>query len=896
MWIAIVHAKGLPTRTAARSGVEMVGLRPTTTSAPPEPVALPTPWALEATQGVRALGVNPHRGLSAREAARRLKIHGRNALREIKPRSSWSIFIAQFKSLLVALLGAAVVAALAFGEWVEASAIGAVLGLNALLGFVTELRATRSMEALRQMGTTTATVRRDGALDVVPAAELVPGDIVLLEGGDVVTADLRLLEASKLQANESMLTGESLPTSKAVEPVSADASVGERRSMLFKGTVITRGSAEAIVVATGMHCELGRIARLVEEAKEETTPLERRLNRLGRGLVWVTLGLAVLVAGSGYAAGQPLLLIIETAIALAVAAVPEGLPIIATIALARGMHRMAREHALINRLSAVETLGATSILCTDKTGTLTENKMSVAEVLVADEGTQRRALEIGVLCNNAELARSDDDLDVGDPMEVALLLAGAEKGIVRGELLVDAPEQREVAFDPELKMMATIHGKAAPYRVAVKGAPEAVLAACTMNEDARRRWLQNGDNLAAGGQRVLALAERTTDDPSESPYASLSFMGLVGMLDPPRRGVQEVLATYRRAGVRAVMVTGDHPITAVNIARATGLVPEDEDARAVLGQELDEAASADEPDRQRLLQASVYARVSPKQKLDLIALHQSAGNIVAMTGDGVNDAPALRKADIGVAMGLRGTAAAKEAADMVLADDDLSKIGLAIAEGRAIFDNIRNFVIYLLSCNISEVLVVALAAVVRAPLPLLPLQILFLNLVTDVFPALALGVGEASPDVMRRPPRSPTEPVITNRHWRAIVGYGLVLTASVLGAFAIALTSLELDPIGAVTVSFLTLALGQTWHVFNMRRADSSIVRNVITRNRWVWAAVGICVALVLGATYIPPLARLLSIAPPRAEAWLLIVTMSLAPLIGMQLIKWAWSRRTATD
>lgn len=831
---------------------------------------------------VARLDVDPELGLPPAEAARRLAQYGENALRQIKPRSRWSILAAQLKSLLVALLGAAVAAALAFGELVEATAIFAVLALNTVLGFFTELRAARSMEALRKMGAAQATVRRGGELERVPAAALVPGDIVLVEGGDVVTADLRLLESSKLQANESALTGESLPTRKSVEDPPSDASLSERSNVLFKGTVVTRGSAEAVVVATGMDCELGRISRLVEEAKEETTPLERRLDRLGQSLVWVTFVVAAAVAASGYAAGQPPLLIIETAIALAVAAVPEGLPIIATIALARGMFRMAHHKALVNRLSAVETLGATSIICTDKTGTLTENRMTVDRVETDSPEDRRRALEIGALCNNAELRPGEED--VGDPMEVALLEAAHDAGIDRDALLEGLPEVREVAFDPELKMMATIHGTAAPYRVAVKGAPEAVLALSSIDAQARRRWHDAGEALATAGRRVLAVAERTVDDPETPPYADLHFVGLLGMVDPPRAEVRETLAACREAGVRVVMVTGDHPVTAVNIAVATGLVP-GPDADATLGLELEGSMAADPALRERLLAAPIFARVSPKQKLDLIALHQSAGEIVAMTGDGVNDAPALRKAEIGVAMGGRGTAAAKEAADMVLEDDDLSTIVVAISEGRAIFDNIRNFVVYLLSCNISEVLVVALAAVFRAPLPLLPLQILFLNLVTDVFPALALGVGEAAQDVMHRPPRPANEAVIERRHWVAILGYGTVLTASVLGSFAVAHTVLELGPTDAVTVSFLTLALGQLWHVLNMRRTKSRVLDNEITRNPWIWAAIAICIALLLVAVYVPPLAGILSVAPPSASAWGLILGMSLAPLVLIQLV-----------
>jgi Ca2+-transporting ATPase len=835
---------------------------------------------------VSALGVDPRCGLGRGQVVARLARHGRNRLREVQPRSPWRVLVAQFESFLVLLLAVASVVAFAFGEWVEGGAILAVLVINTLLGFFTELGAIRSMEALRKLGVASATVRREGKVGAVPAAELVPGDIVLVEGGDVVTADLRVLEASKLQANESTLTGESLPVAKSADPVPEAAALAERSCMLFKGTVVTRGSGMGLVVATGMSSELGRISRLTQAAKEETTPLERRLNQLGQGLVWVTLVLALFVIASGLATHKPLLLIIETAIALAVAAVPEGLPIIATIALARGMRRMARHNALVNRLSAVETLGATSVLCTDKTGTLTVNELSVGRLCLAEiADARRRALEVGVLCNNASLdGRSHgrnhgQDHGVGDPLEVALLIAAADEGISRARLLADAPERREVAFDSELKMMATVHGAVPPYRVAVKGAPESVLAACTLDEAERERWLANSEELAAAGLRVLAVAEGRVDDLGAEVYAGLTFVGLVGLLDPPRTAVRETIAAFRRAGVRVVMVTGDHPITATNIARATGLVDEEEPT-VILGSALEHAGSLPAAEQRRLLGASIFARVSPKQKLELVALHQAAGTIVAMTGDGVNDAPALRKADIGVAMGGRGTGAAREAAAMVLKDDELSTIVVAIREGRAIFENIRKFVMYLLSCNMSEVLVVALAVLVGAPVPLLPLQILFLNLVTDVFPALALGVGEAGEEVMRRPPRDAKEPVLTRAHWREIVWHGLVITACVLGAFAIALRPMALGATAAVSVAFSTLAFAQLWHVFNMRRAGAGLVRNEITRNPWVWGALALCVAIVLVGIYLPPLARVLSLESPGVLGWLVVAGMSVAPAV----------------
>jgi Ca2+-transporting ATPase len=858
----------------------------------------PRPWCVSAEALLRELGVTPERGLSEAEVHARRRRFGPNRLRQIRPRSAWRILLDQFTSLIVVLLAGAAVLSFLFGRAVEALAIGAVLVINGAIGAASELRAVRSMEALRRLGSVRARVRRDGVAREVDAAELVPGDLVLLEGGDVVTADLRLVAASKLQADESTLTGESVPVTKNFEPCAEDAPLAERRCMLFKGSSVTRGAAEAVVVATGMATELGRISALVEEAKEEITPLEKRLDRLGQRLIGVTLAIAAGVGGAGLFAGKDWLLSVETAIALAVATVPEGLPIIATLALARGMHRMARRNAVVNRLSAVETLGATSIIFSDKTGTLTENRLEVVEIAlpsgsvrldgeVLDLDAQpllRRALELGVLCNDASL--EDGAAPTGDPLEVALLAAGLRAGIRRAELLARAPEIREEAFDPELRMMATIHKEAEGARAAVKGAPEAVLEACTRVADeagerpldgaARRAWAERNEEMAARGLRVLAVASRRLARPDAEVYRELVLVGLLGLLDPPRADVRDAIRACRAAGIRVVMVTGDQPATARTIARAVGLA-DDAEAEVVLGSEL---ARAQGPETERRLEAPIFARISPEQKLALIAHHQRRGAIVAMTGDGVNDAPALKKADIGVAMGRRGTEVARQAADIVLRDDAFATIVEAVRQGRIVFANIRQFVVYLLSCNLSEILVIGLASAASAPLPILPLQILFLNLVTDVFPALALGVGEGDPAAMARPPRDPRERLLEPLHWRAIAVWGLAITAAVLGVFALALGRYGMSERAAVTVSFLTLAFAQLWHVFDVRSRGTGLLRNDVTRNGWVWGALALCSVLLFGAVSLPPLAEVLQIAPPEPRGWLLVAAGSLAPLV----------------
>jgi Ca2+-transporting ATPase len=861
------------------------------------PVPLDSPWSLPAPEAAVALGVSVGVGLSEAEVESRRVRYGPNRLTTHRRRSLVSLIAAQFKSLIMGLLAVAGGVAYAFGEHLEAAAVGVVIVLNAAIGFFTEWRAVRSMEALFVLGTVTTRVRRGGRVSEMPAEDLVLGDVVLVEGGDIVSADLRLVEASKLQADESALTGESVPVGKSVAPVELDTPLAERRPMLYKGTSVVRGSGEAVVVATGMGTELGAITRLVAEAEEEATPLERRLAELGRRLIGITLAITAAVTLIGILTGRPVLLMIETGLALAVAAIPEGLPVVATIALARGLHRMARRNALVNRLSSVETLGATGVICTDKTGTLTENKMALSRLALGSgdvdlgphsgtpSGSLRTALEIGVLCNNATLgpggARS------GDPLEAALLEAGRAAGIERPALLTEWPEVREEAFDPEVKMMATYHLRAGRVRVAVKGAPEAVLAASahTLDEAGpapltgphRRQWEARNEAMAYAGFRVLAVAEREVKRWDEPPYRDLVFVGLLGLADPPRADVREALAACRRAGIDVVMVTGDQPVTAQGIGAAIGLTGDGE--AVVHGSEIPPIDVMDEPMRRRLLDARLFARVTPRQKLDLIELHQRSGRIVAMTGDGVNDAPALKKADIGIAMGRRGTQVAREAAGMVLQDDAFATIVAAIEEGRAIFENIRKFVRYLLSCNVSEVMVVGLAALVGSTLPILPLQILFLNLVTDVFPALALGLGAGAEHLMRRPPRDAAEPVLVRRDWQAIAFYGVAFTVAVIGTLEIALQVFAWPEREAVTLSFLTLAFAQLWHVFNMREEGTNLLRNEVTENPFVWAALVLCVVLILAAVYIPPIVGVLHVEPPTLAGWGLVLVLSLVPL-----------------
>jgi len=882
------------------------------------------PHSINAEDVVRRLDVSRSEGLDEREAAIRLQTYGQNRLKESKPVSAWIILYNQFKSLIILLLVAAAVLSYAFGDWLEGTAIVIVIIINTAIGFFTEIKAVRSMEALNKLVRVDAMVRRSGSVQKIPTEDIVPGDILILEAGDMIPADGRLIKASKMESDESSLTGESVPVPKHIESIEQDAELAERGNMVFMGTALTRGTGEAVVTSTGLSTELGHISTLVESAADEQTPLEKSLDRLGNRLIWVTLVLAAIVIGAGVLGGRGLLLMVETGIALAVAAIPEGLPIVATIALARGMLRMARRNALVNKLSAVETLGSTNLICTDKTGTLTENKMTVEMISTADgtvevtggdapgegeflldggkidpneDSILRRVIEVGVLCNRASLNRetSGKAQNIGDPLEIALLLVGEKAGIRREELLIRYPETGIEAFDTSVNMMATFHERDGSERLAVKGAPYAVLEASAsiltregdkqLTGEMKNRWIEKNDELCAMGYRVIAHAEKTVQDAEADPYQNLTFLGLVCLLDPPRPDVRDAIERCMQAGIRVVMVTGDHPATASNIAHAVGLV-ESADTPAVHGKTLGDIDELSEENRRDISESSILARVSPEQKLDVIALNQENGLVVAMTGDGVNDAPALKQADIGIAMGLRGTQVAREASDIVLKDDSFSTIVHAIEQGRIIFGNIRKFIFYLISCNVSEIMIVTIASFVSIPLPILPLQILFLNLVTDVFPALALGMGEGDEKIMKTPPRDPKEPIITNRNWLAIGAYGILITASVLGALVIAITELGFSDERAVSVSFLTLAFAQLFHVFNMRDKGSGFIKNDVTRNKFVWGAILLCAAIILIAVYVTPLADVLKVLNPGPEGWALITVMSLVPLALGQIIK----------
>ena len=883
------------------------------------------------------------RGLTEAEAAARLARLGPNVLAASRGRSSLSILLHQFKSLIVLLLIAATVVAFVMGESVEASAILVVILLNASIGFLIEWKAERTLSALRRHGVAMAHVLRDGVERQVVGAELVPGDVVTVAAGARVPADGRVIKGVRLQIDESALTGESRPVTKTTDAVADEsASLGDRVGMAYLGTAVTDGRGRVLVTATGRHTEMGQIGTLVSEAVARETPLERKIARLGRWLVGIVMALCAIIVAAGWLRGNGFLQMLEVGISLAIAAVPEGLPAVATMTLALGMQRMARMGAIIRRLPAVETLGSTTVICTDKTGTLTRNEMTVraflvdgrrievtgagyapAGELVVDgrpvdrpgSGDLGLALRIGALCNDARIERADGRATVlGDPTEAALIVAAEKAGLEHASLVRDHRRRHELPFDSGKQRMVTVHDTPGGVAVAyVKGAPAAVLAASShqvtgggvspLTPGDRQRFLDGNEELAGAGLRVLALAYR------ELPGAygdgdlerELTFVGLVGMEDPLRDEARAAIATCREAGIRTVMITGDQLATAGAIARQLGIDQDDHGRplQAVHGRDLNEL---DATQWQRVVSsAGVFARVSPKQKLQIVEALQDDAQIVAMTGDGVNDAPALKRADIGIAMGRRGTEVAKEAAAMIITDDDFASIVAAVEQGRIIYANILKFIHYLFSCNTAEILVIFVAIMVGWPLPLGPLQILWLNMITDVFPALALALEPSAPGVMKQPPRDPREPLVSGGLVWLIAWQGVMLAGFTLIAFVIGMRWHGTTGDGlrlATTMAFMTLALIQVVHAFNARAQRRSALSRLFT-NGWLWAAVLLCLLLQAAAAYAPVLQRVLHTAPPTAPDWGVIVACSLAPIPIVEAAKlarrWLGSREMAT-
>jgi Ca2+-transporting ATPase len=867
------------------------------TAAPPADQPAPLPWhALPPAEVAAALATDAGRGLAPAEAAARLARVGPNRLRTVPGPSLLARLARQVNDPLIGVLLAAAVIAGALGEWIDAVAIVAIVALNAALSLVQEERAERALRALQQLAAPAARVVRDGVTRTLPAAEVVPGDLLEVEAGDRLAADARLVEAYALTVDEATLTGESLPVEKeAAAVLPAETPLAERVTMLYAGTLVTTGHGRALVTATGMSTELGRLAGLVQAGGLETTPLQRRLSQVGRWLVYVALGVCAAIFGLGLARGIDPAEMFLTAVSLAVAAVPEGLPAVVTLVLALGTQRLARRRAIVRRLPAVETLGSTTVICSDKTGTLTQNVMSVRAVWwpgaapaafpTALEAGGQRVLRAAVLASTARLERAAGvdgaARGIGDPTEVALLRAAEAAGIALEPAAHGLRLVHVLPFDSGRRRMTRLF---APESVDggvplsglvayVKGAPDRVLAICTRARRADGTVVALdpalaaaaravNDQLAEDGLRVLAVAERP-DSPLgdiDEVEADLTLLGLVGLQDPPRPEAAAAVAACRAAGIRPVMITGDQPRTARVIGRELGLLqPED---WVVTGAELD--ALDDVALQEALPRISAYARVSGEHKLRIVRAWRRRGEVVAMTGDGVNDAPALREADIGIAMGITGTDVTKEAGDIVLADDNFATIVAAVEEGRAIADNIRKVLRFLLSCNAAEIGVMIAAVLLNLPLPLLAVQILWMNLVTDGLPALALGAEPPERDVMRRPPVRPGAPLLRRAAIRDLLIEAALMVLATLAALLLALAG-GLPVETARTMAFTTLVLAQLWQAFNCRSEVEPLLRLGIGSNPRLLQAVGLAVLLQLGVVYLPP-------------AWPIFHTEPLAP------------------
>ena len=872
------------------------------------------PFSLSITSVLEKLNSDINHGLTEGEARQRIKKYGKNETATKNPKKKWKILIDQCNDPIIFILAIAAVLTFLFNDDLpETIAIITVILITVTIGFIMELQGIRSLEALRQMGFTKSTVLRDRKIKTIKSSVLVPGDIILIEAGDIVSADARLISVENLVMKEASLTGESRAIDKHINLLSKNTILSDRRNMVFKGTTVEQGSAKAIVVHTGQNTQLGMIQQMGHTIEEQRTPLEKKLNALSKWLIYLTIVFAILIIFTGYLRGLDMFLIIETAVALAVAAIPEGLPVVATIALARGMLKLSKRKVIIKKMEAVETLGATNIICTDKTGTLTEDKMQVHTLVIEDEifdeiqnkdSTYFEHIEkseafntiimTSVLCNNVILNTEDKR---GDSIELALIQFVEKLNLNPNEIKENNPEELEIPFNTSSKLMATLNTTENGFTVYVKGAFESVLNHCdTIFKNNKpqvfqnkKEWTNRVNSLASQGLRVLAFAYKHHEVKPENKniLSQLTFVGVIGFLDPAREDVKSTIKVYKEAGIKVVMMTGDHPETAKKIAQEIGLLSKNEDSNTIIhGKDLKFEQKTNNSIKPKLLGASVFARVTPEQKLKLIALYQENDNVVGMFGDGINDIPALRKADIGIAMGIRGTQAAREAADIILKNDKFTAMELAINQGRAIFDHIRQFVVYLLSCNLAEVVSVGLAALLNLPAPLLPLQILFLNLVTDIFPALALGMGKGEVDIMKRPPRKANEPIMSVKRWKSTIMYGLSITSAVISITAYAHLGLKLSAQIINNMAFYTLVLAQLLNVFNMAENKVSFFNNEIVKNPWVWSAIIISIVITIGGYYIHPIKKALFLTSLSLEQISYIIIFAMGSLVLSQILK----------
>ena len=881
-------------------------------------------WMLATADCLSKLNTDAATGLSEQEARRRLAEHGPNELQAARRVSPWALLLQQFKNVLIIILLIATALSAFLGHDIEAIAIAVIVLLAVLLGFVQEYRAERAIEALRHMAAPTANVLRDGREANVPARELVPGDVIILRAGDRIPADARLIEAINLQIEEAALTGESVPVEKNTAPLdSPNPALGDRRNIAYAGTAATYGRGRAVIIATGMNTEFGKIAQMLQTVETGRTPLQENLDRVGRSLAWAALVVVSIIVVLGLLRGQPFIEMVIFGVALAVAVVPEALPAVVTISLAIGVQRMVRRHALMRRLSAVETLGSTSVICSDKTGTLTKDEMTVRKVYVAGkvlevsgagyepqgrfsfEGVPlepssalKRFLEAATLASDARMVNEPGGRwgIKGDPTEGAMVVAAAKIGLDKAGLDAQFPRVNEIPFTSETKRMTTLHTTRQGVVACSKGAPEVILGSCArqLNDNGeaaldaagRTAIREAAHRMASEALRVLAVASKS-NAALETAEQEMTFLGLVGMIDPPRPEAKAAVQTCENAGIKAVMITGDHPITAQAIARELGILKA---GRVVTGDELEVMTDADlERDVQNI---EVYARVSPVHKLRVVAALQKKGEIVAMTGDGVNDAPALKKADIGIAMGITGTDVSKEAAAMTLTDDNFASIVAAVEEGRGIFSNIKKYLMYLLSSNLGEIGLMGIATLAGMPLPLSAVQILFVNLFTDGLPALALAVDPPETDLMHRRPRNPRTGIFTRPVVALMMAGGIWSTIVNLGLFVWALRSGRSNQ-EAMTMTFMSLVLIQFFKAYNFRSDRHSVMKQPFA-NKWLnWAVLMELVVLVL-IVYLPFLHRPFGTYSLPLVDWVIIILLAFTVSPVLELVKW-WERRNCS-
>jgi len=878
------------------------------------------------------LNVDPERGLSDKEVNRRLEEFGPNALAVKKGVNPFFLFLGQFKDFMVMVLMVATLISGLLGEIADAITILAIILINAVLGFVQEYKAERSMESLRAMAAPEANALRNAAVIKIPASGLVPGDIIMVEAGDRIPADIRWLKASNIRVEESALTGESQPVAKFSQPlVDEYTPIADRKNMGFMGTVVVNGRGIGIVTATGMDTEMGIIAGMIQEVKDEETPLQRRLAQLGKWLVTLSIAVCVVVVLTGILQGESFYKMFFAGVSLAVAAIPEGLPAIVTVALAIGVQRMVKRNAVIRKLPAVETLGCATVICSDKTGTLTQNEMTVRRIYCDDQiitvsgqgydpkgdyhgadpykdKSLKELLKCAALCNNSVLTKrgirvsglfrgnkpdSVWGID-GDPTEGALLVAAAKAGVWREGL--ERKEQRiaEIPFESERKRMTVIYKNKEGYKAYVKGAPDIIIGLCSkeltrngiveLTDERKMQILFINDEMASHALRVLALAVKDVREGEQSADVEkdLVFVGLMGMIDPPRTSAVKAIKVCQAAGIRPVMITGDHKLTAQAVARELGIL-RGPSQLVITGADLDRMT--DEDLYKHVMNISVFARVAPRDKLRIVRAFKKNGQIVAMTGDGVNDAPAVKEADIGVAMGQTGTDVTKEASSMIIADDNFATIVAAVEEGRGIYDNIRKFIRYLLSCNLGEVLTMFLGTLVGLPLPLLPIQILWVNLVTDGLPAMALGVDGTEPDIMKRSPRRPDESVFARGLGRKILIRGTMIGLGTLLVFIVGLWY-GVGLLAARTMAFTTLVFSQLFHVFDCKSERRGIFEVGIFSNPLLVVAVMISVTMQLSVIYFPFLQSIFKTAALEPWQWLIILLVAGGPSVIIGLVR----------